>query len=123
MNIARYFICVLLVASLTACGSVGNVLGDYEEGQRITDQQMRSFIDKKTTQDDVVAAVGQPNRKADADGKVIWYYDYQRIKSFGKNVNETTVFEFDKKKVLVLHYKTGGTASSSNALLREAAKK
>jgi outer membrane protein assembly factor BamE len=122
MKITRFFVCVFLAASLTACGTVGSVLGDYEEGRYITDQQMNAFTDKKTTQDDVVAAIGQPNRKADADGKVIWYYDYQRIKSFGKNINESAVFEFDKKKVLVTHYKTGGTASSSNPLLREARK-
>jgi len=38
----------------------------------------------KTTQDDVRGATQ------------VWYYDFVKIKSFGKNIQEATVFEFGK---------------------------
>ncbi|WP_313218238.1 hypothetical protein [Stenotrophomonas sp.] len=38
----------------------------------------------KTTQEDV---------RGDTQ---VWYYDFVKIKSFGKNIQEATVFEFGK---------------------------
>lgn len=116
---------VALVASLTACGTVPGLadLGAMKSGTHVSDDQMAQVVDKKTTQAEVVAMIGQPNRKTEAGGNTVWYYDFNQIGQaiIGKNINETTAFEFNKNGVVVAHYKTGGQpGTSSNALLKAA---
>ena len=116
---------VALVASLTACGTVPGLadLGAMKSGTHVPDDQMSKGVDKKTTQAEVVAMIGQPNRKTEAGGNTVWYYDFNQIGQaiIGKNINETTAFEFNKKGVVVAHYQTGGQpGTSSNALLKGA---
>jgi outer membrane protein assembly factor BamE len=110
-----------IALSLTACGGASNI-GKYETGQYVTPEQMASFVDKKTKKNEVIAAIGHPNRKAEVNKREVWYYDYNMIKSFGKGVNESAVFEFEKD-ILVQHYKTGGQPDTSNPLLKKAAEK
>jgi outer membrane protein assembly factor BamE len=115
-------IIVMAALTLTACGSMGD-FGAYKTGTQISQEQMDKLIDKKTTQSNAIALLGQPNRKAELGGKEIWNYDYTQIGQaiVGKNINETTVLEFNKHGVLVTHYKTnGGGQSSSNPLLKAA---
>lgn len=51
---------------------------------RLNEQQLDAAEVGKTTQDDV---------RGDTQ---VWYYDFVKIKSFGKNIQEATVFEFGK---------------------------
>lgn len=121
----RTVLSILCIASLGACGTVPGLsdLGAYKTGTHVTAEQMASVMDKVTTQTQIVAMLGQPNRKADVDGKTVWYYDFNQIGQalIGKNINETTGFEFNKKGVVLAHYKTGGQPGTSNNALLKAA--
>lgn len=113
------------LVSLAACGTVPGLadLGAMKTGTQVSAEQMASVVDKKTTQAEVVSMIGQPNRKTEAGGNTVWYYDFNQIGQaiIGKNINETTAFEFNKKGVVLTHYKTGGQqGTSSNALLKAA---
>jgi len=112
-------VCTLI--GLSACGALGG-FGAMKTGTQISQEQMDE-INSKSKQADVVAIVGQPNRKTQVGAKEIWYYDFSQIGQaiIGKNINETTVFEFDSKGMVTAHYKTGGTPSNnSNPLLKAA---
>lgn len=53
----------------------------------------------------------------------MWYYDFNQIGQgvIGRNISETTAFEFNAKGVVVSHYKAGGApGTSSNPLLKAA---
>lgn len=122
-NLMKKTLLVLSFASLTACGSVPGLsdLGAYKTGTQISQVQMDQVFDSRTKQSEVVTLVGQPNRKAQVGANTIWYYDFNQIGQaiIGKNINETTVFEFNSKGVVVAHYKSGG-AASGNPLLKAA---
>lgn len=123
-NLMKKTLTVLAFSSLAACGSMPDVsgFGAMKTGTQISQGQMAQVIAAKTTESDIVAMVGQPNRKAQVGTKTIWYYDFSQIGQaiIGKNINETTAFEFNNKGVVVAHYKTGGPAG--NALLKAAGK-
>lgn len=108
---------------LTACGTTD--FGAMKTGTQVSAAQMAELVDGRSKQADVVAAVGHPNRKSQVGAKEVWYYDFSQIGQaiVGRNISESTVFEFNAKGVLVSHYKTGGQAgSSSNPLLKAAGK-
>ena len=112
-------------AMLTGCGAVPGLadVGAYKTGVQVTDAQMAQIVDRKSTQADVVALIGQPPRKAQVGGKEVWYYDFNQIGQayIGRNINETTAIEFNAKGVVQSHYKTGGQpGTSSNPLLKAA---
>lgn len=113
----------VLAFSITGCQQIASVSAplDYTTGVNVSATQMSGFTDKKTTQSDVIKAIGEPGNKAEVGGKEIWSYGYTFIPGVPftskKNISETTVFEFDKRGVLVKHYKTGGNTQSGNALL------
>ncbi|WP_338923893.1 outer membrane protein assembly factor BamE (plasmid) [Pseudomonas silesiensis] len=116
---------VLSLALLGGCAQVGTVVKklDYATGTEVTDQQLKSFTKGKTTQDQVVAALGYPATKAEVTGKEIWSYPYTLIAAlpFAPNKQETTVFEWSAKGVLLNFYKAGGSAGgSANPLLNAA---
>lgn len=116
----------VLFVAVSGCQQIANVSSplDYSTGVNISAAQMSSFIDKKTTKNDVIKAVGQPGTKSEVAGNEIWSYGYTFIPGVPftskKNLSETTVFEFDKRGVLVKHYKTGANTQSGNALLNAA---
>lgn len=117
--------CVIAISSLAACGAVPGVsdFGAMKTGTQVTAEQMDQIKDNQTKQDEVIALLGQPNRKAQAGNKTIWSYDFNQIGQalIGRNINETTAVEFNSKGIVTAHYKTGGQqGSSSNALLRAA---
>lgn len=94
-------------------------------GTQVTETQMSSLIDNRSKQADVIAAIGHPTRLTQAGTKEIWYYDFTQIGQsiIGKNINETTAFEFNARGVLVAHYKTGAQqGNSTNPLLKAAGK-
>lgn len=93
----------------------------YKTGTFVTDQQVNSFQKGKTTQDQVVAAIGYPSDKLNVSGKEVWRYPYNKINAIpfaGQNESFTTVIEFNTKGVLMNAYKANGQqGKSGNALL------
>jgi outer membrane protein assembly factor BamE len=89
-----------IIIVLTGCASI------YTEGIKINDAQMAALQDKKATQQDVIAALGQPTKKETLGAKEVWKYDYAEINALGVPAKQTTVFEFDGKGQLMTHYKT-----------------
>lgn len=91
---------------------------DYKTGTEVTQAQVAGFLPGKTTQAQVIAAIGHPNRKESLGQKEVWYYDYNKISAFfGGHVNESTVFEWGVKGQLIQVYKTGKTGKTGNALI------
>lgn len=116
---------VLSLAMLGGCAQVGSVMKklDYTTGTEVTEQQMQGFKKGKTTQEQVVAAIGYPATKSEFKGKEIWTYPYTLIAAmpFAPNKQENTVFEWNSRGVLLNAYKSGGTpGQSGNALLNAA---
>ena len=100
----------IFVFTLAACAST------YRTGTQISGGQFAQFIDKKTTETELIARLGEPDRKTRAGAKEIWYYDFVQIapEYMGGNINETSAFEFNGDGVLLTHYKTAGTAKAAN---------
>ena len=87
--------------------SVGEGLGSFfkghETGTKITEEEMNSV----KTMNDVVSKFGEPEIKEDYRGLAIYKYPYVYIPSFNtNNVNEYTIFEFDKSNNVLKSYKT-----------------
>lgn len=109
-------LCFILAMSILLCSCAkmsdlsGKIAGvkAYETGVYIPSEQMEKFKDGKTTQADVIAALGHPNNKSSLNKKELWYYDYTKVAaySYEENINESTVFEFNSKGILASHYKT-----------------
>jgi len=110
----------LLIVSLASSilyGCASSPL-DYKTGTEITQIQMSQFTAGKTSQPQVVASVGRPNRKEALASKELWYYDYTKISAFlGGHVNESTVFEWNTSGKLLEVYKTGRSSKTGNPLL------
>jgi outer membrane protein assembly factor BamE len=108
-------------ASITApmTSAIKNI-GKYETGVYVSDATMSALVDHKSTQADVIGAVGRTGDRQLLGNREVWSYGYTKIASFGGNVSETTVFEFDRRGVLLAHYKTHGNAGSGNALTKAA---
>lgn len=106
---------ILLLSVVTGCAQVGD-MGAYKTGVEVTQAQMDS-LKPGSSKDDVFKSVGGPARKDQVNGVETWYYDFSKIKHFGGNVSETTVFEFDKAGKLIKSYKTGNNQKTGNALL------
>jgi len=95
--------------------------GKYETGTYIDQAKMDSLHDHQTTEAQVITSIGHPDNRQFAPNGEIWSFGYTKISSFGGDLSESTVFEFDKKGVLRDHYKTKGNGtSSSNPLLKAA---
>ena len=118
----RWIVGATLTAALVGCGSLGD-FGAMKTGIQVSQQQMEKIIDNKSTQADVIALLGRPNREAEISGETVWYYDFTQIGQaiVGKTFNETTVVRFNKKGIVSTHYKTSGQpGNSSNPLLKAA---
>lgn len=118
---------IAIVAVLLLVGGCAKVkdFGAYTTGTEISQATMDSFVDGKTKQKDVIAAIGHPNEKSQLGKVEVWKYNFTKIRHIGSNVSESSVFEWNSKGVLKSHYKTngGGSGSTGNALLDAAAGK
>ena len=110
---------LIAVAALAAAFSTAHASGflTHETGIEVTREQFDGLVVGKSVQADVVGSVGHPSRKEQLGDHQAWYYDFTKIRTFGKNIDESTVFEFDGKGVLAKKYKTGNTSRTGNALL------
>lgn len=119
--------CAASLMALQGCGNVPGLadFGAMKTGTQVSEEHMTQVVDGKTTKAEVLALLGHPNRKATVGGREIWYYDFNQIGQsyIGRNITETTAFEFSGKGIVASHYKTNGTpGQSNNALLRAAGK-
>lgn len=107
MNFKTVISALFLSTALFGCVAVQT----FTTGVPVSAQQMAAFVDRQSAQQDVLAALGQPPRKEMLGTKEVWRYDYTEFnKMRGVDINETAVFEFDRKGVLLAHYKTHGSA-------------
>lgn len=106
----KIFLSVLLSLAITACA--------YTTGTEVSNAQLEELKIGKSTQSDVERLIGYPPRKQSLNGGEIWYYDFTKISAnpFGGNVDEATVFEFDKKGVLKKKYKSKGSGNANPLL-------
>lgn len=117
----KKLISISLIASAVFFTGCASSPLDYKTGTQVTQAQLDQFK-PGSTQQQIIASIGQPNRKESVGAKELWYYDYQKVGAFGGNVSEATVFEFDSSAKLLQAYKTGKAGKSGNALLDAANK-
>lgn len=118
----RFLAMCVAAAAFSGCAQIDHVTSkmDYTTGTKVTPEMMNTFVDHKTTQNQVAAKLGYPPTRNMIRDNEIWTYPYTLVPAmpFKDNVSETTVFEFGKSGILVKHYKAGGVpGSSGNALL------
>lgn len=99
----------------TGCANIKD-FGAYTTGVEVTQAKFNQIIVNKSKKYDVESIVGYPMRKQMLGGNEIWYYDFTKIRHIGANIDESTVFEFNKKGVVVKKYKTAG-GNGGNPLL------
>lgn len=112
----RWSIWVAVAAVATAasgCSLMSKL--DAVSGTEVTQERLKRFQKGKTTRQDVIAALGHPPQKSEVLGNEVWTYPFTRITAMPgtPNISESTVFEFDKKGLLLKAYKTGGTPGKS----------
>ncbi|MGH8817463.1 MAG: outer membrane protein assembly factor BamE domain-containing protein [Achromobacter pestifer] len=103
---------IIALSLLFSSAHAGTDFLSHESGIEVTQDQFASVEIGRTQKQDVVTAIGHPSRKEQLGDNQTWYYDYAKIRSFGKNVSEATVFEFNKDGVVIEKYKTGGKAGN-----------
>ena len=100
---------ILSAAVLLALGGCSYL--SMEKGTNISQATMEQIVVNKSTQSDVERIIGYPQNKQKLGGGEIWYYEFSKVGYLG-NKDEKTVFEFDKKGVVVKKYKTGGNSKN-----------
>lgn len=87
----------------------------YTQGTEVSEDKLNQLNVGKSTKADVESLVGNPQRRSDISGGEAWYYDFSKISAnpFGGNVDESTVFEFNKKGVLTKKYKSQGSGNKN----------
>jgi outer membrane protein assembly factor BamE (lipoprotein component of BamABCDE complex) len=118
-------VAALSLAALGGCAQIDSFTQklDYATGTAVSEQQMSAFVKGKTSKDNVAATIGHPPQKSMMGETEVWTYPYTLIPAnpLKPNVFSNTVFEFNKRGVLINSYKTGGTpGQSGNPLLNAA---
>lgn len=104
----KYILWIFLGLILSAC---------YQKGLEVNQNKLDAIIIGKSTQEDVEKIIGYPVRKTNIGNKEIWYYDFTRITSLpGFDKDESTVFEFNKKGIVIKKYKTQGSGNNNPLL-------
>lgn len=115
------FASVLIVAMASGCSLMSKL--DTVSGTEVTQEKLKGFQKGKTTRQDVIAVLGHPPQKTEVLGNEVWTYPFTRLTAnpYSPNISESTVFEFDKKGLLLNAYKTGGTPGKSGVPMLDAA--
>ncbi|OJH79564.1 MAG: hypothetical protein BSK19_04440 [Stenotrophomonas maltophilia] len=103
--------------AVSTTSAYANPFGAYTTGIEITQQQMDTLEVGKTTQDNIREKFGAPGRREQLGDTQVWYYDFVKIKSFGKNIQEATVLEFNKQGVLTAKSKSNAVGKTGNPLI------
>lgn len=119
MRISALALAAVLAAPLafTVAPAQANPLSGVKTGTEITQKQLDAIEVGKATQDQVREAFGAPTRREQLGDTQVWYYDFAHIKHFGKNVQESTVFEFGKDGKLKVKSKGAAPAKTGNPFM------
>jgi outer membrane protein assembly factor BamE len=118
----KLFVAGLAAMTMTAGCSVMSKL-DATSGTEVSQEKLKSFKQGQTRREDVIAALGHPPKKSEVLGNEVWTYPFTRITAtpFAPNVSESTIFEFDKRGLLLRAYKSGGVPGESGNPMLDAA--
>ncbi|PSM53310.1 hypothetical protein CRN67_00245 [Campylobacter blaseri] len=105
----------MILAVLLLFSGCANIVdfGAYTKGTEVTQAQMDLLTINKSKKSDVERIIGYPQRKSSVGKTEIWYYDFTKIRHIGSNIDESSVFEFNKKGILTKKYKTNGSNNSN----------
>jgi len=82
----------------------------WSEGKETTDKQLANFTIGKTTKNEVVQALGDPQEYKFEGGNQILIYKYQKFSPLHVSKTEyDTIFIFDKNLILKDILKSAGT--------------
>ena len=91
------------MAASSGCNSI-SAATDYEFGTPITDQQLASFAQGRSTPQDIEQLLGEPDKRGHYDGRQFMSYHYIRSPSLPfskrKQYEQVVVFEFSKAGTL-----------------------
>ncbi len=97
----------VLLVSLTGC--VGNMLVPTS-GTQWTDEQFKPYVARNATKDEMVAAIGNPDRRVALKNGELFEYIYTTNNGGLKDIVQgKVVLEFNDRDVLVKEYRTGMT--------------
>jgi hypothetical protein len=114
---------ILACLAISACNS---------SGTKVTEQQAAQFTPGKTTQADVIAALGQPNqnmRNADGSSTITYFHMATAVNAASfipvvgmfaggiSSSNDSVVFSFDKAGLLTGHTSSNGSQEMATGLL------
>ena len=90
----------LVLGILLGMATVGMTACSYKQGTEVNQATISKFQVGKTTKDEIISALGVP-QKMTADGTDQWLtYSYTEINSLGGNKDESTAFIVNKDGVL-----------------------
>lgn len=110
---AIFAICLLVNVS-------GCSIFNHQMGTRITDRQLQSITKGETTTDVLMTTFGAPDKTLNSGDDTMYVYNYEVIKSIGRNVHETVTFVCDKNGVVKDYIANRKAKSTGNALLKAA---
>jgi outer membrane protein assembly factor BamE (lipoprotein component of BamABCDE complex) len=104
-TMTRQLLAALAFSALAASSGCSQMSAfDYEYGTPITDQQLSSLVEGRSTSGDISKALGKPDKQGQISGRTFWSYRYTRSPSlpfFGrKQHDQIVVFEFNKDGTL-----------------------
>ena len=110
---AIFAICLLVNVS-------GCSIFNHQMGTKITDRQLQSITKGETTTDVLMTTFGAPDKTLNSGDDTMYVYNYEVIKSIGRNVHETVTFVCDKNGVVKDYIANRKAKSTGNALLKAA---
>lgn len=104
----KLFFAVLLV-SLTGCGSLIADALVPTSGTQLTDEQFKPYVVRNATKDEMVAVIGNPDRRVALKNGELFEYFYSTNNGLKAADSGKVVLEFNDRDVLVKEYRTGMT--------------
>lgn len=98
---------VALLVSLTGCVSSMMI---PTSGTQLTDEQFKPYVARKATKEEMVAVIGNPDRRVVLKNGELFEYIYTTNNGGLKEIVQgKVVLEFNDSDVLVKEYRTGMT--------------
>jgi hypothetical protein len=94
---------------LSGCASLG-----YVQGTEVSDVQLSTFTEGKTTKKEVITTLGGAQDISFQDSKQVLVYKYQKISAmpFAPNESYNTIFIFNNEGILKEVSKSNSTATN-----------
>jgi len=113
----KLIVAVALTCALSGCQTFENLQSEYayKRGTNVTEQQLATFTVNKSTKDDVIKLLGEPQVKSKDGSHDVLEYHYSQINHLTGGVDQAVKFYFNKQNVL-LTTKTVAGSHFGNAL-------